>query len=55
MIKAHGGQMINENSVTAVFGSFYNLLVVNVEGLDSFETLAILNYFNFPMEVEEDT
>ena len=41
-------------AVTADFDSFFNLLIVTQEEPDSFETINILNYFNFPFEVEED-
>lgn len=50
-----GGQTVTETSVKADFSSFFNLLIVDPADPDSMETLAILNYFNFPMEVEEDT
>lgn len=36
------------------FSSFFNLLIVNPTDPDSMEVLVILNYFSFPMSVEED-
>jgi len=36
------------------FGSFYCLLVVVPENTESYETMHILKYFNFPVNVEED-
>jgi adenine C2-methylase RlmN of 23S rRNA A2503 and tRNA A37 len=36
------------------FNSFFNLLIVNPIDHDSYEAVAVLNYFNFPMEVNED-
>ena len=35
-------------------GSFFNLLIVNAEDVDSFEVINILTYFGFPHNVEED-
>ena len=49
-----GGQTVTAKSIKAEFGSFYNMLIVSPEGLESYETVAVLNYFNFPMNVEED-
>ena len=36
------------------FGSFYCLLVVVPENTESYETMHILKYFDFPINVEED-
>lgn len=36
------------------FGSFYVLLVVVPESTECYETMHILKYFNFPINVEED-
>lgn len=52
--KAAGGQTAHANTVKMESGSYYNMLIVSPEGLESFETVAVLNYFNFPMNVEED-
>ena len=48
------GQTVNEKSTTVDFSSFYNLLVVRHKEVDSYETLNILNYFGFPINVEEE-
>lgn len=51
----HQGQTIaGHDAVTADFDSFFNLLVVVPEETDCYETLAIINYFGFPINVEED-
>lgn len=47
--------MVTESAVKADYSSFYNLLIVNPVDPDNMETVAVLNYFNFPCEVEEDT
>ena len=36
------------------FSNFHNLLVVDRYGTDSYEALNILNYFGFPVHVEEE-
>ena len=36
------------------FGSFYCLLVVVPENTESYETMHILRYYDFPINVEED-
>ena len=36
------------------FGSFYCLLIVVPENTESYETMHILKYFEFPVNVEED-
>ena len=44
-----------DSAVTATdFSSFYNILVVRPEMPECYEALAILNYFGFPMNIEED-
>lgn len=40
--------------IVAEFSSFYSLLIVIPEQTDSYETLHILRYFDFPVNVEED-
>lgn len=51
----HQGQtIISDMAVTADFSSFYNLLIVVPEEPECYEVLAIMNYFGFPCEVEED-
>jgi hypothetical protein len=36
------------------FGSFYCLLIVVPENTESYETMHILRYYDFPINVEED-
>jgi hypothetical protein len=36
------------------YDSYYCLFIAIPEEVDSYETLNILNYFGFPMNVEED-
>ncbi len=36
------------------FGSFYCLLIVVPESIESYETFHILKFFDFPFSVEED-
>lgn len=40
--------------IVAEFSSFYSLLIVIPEQTESYETLHILRYFDFPINVEED-
>ena len=50
-----GGQTVTETSnVTLNLSSFYNLLIVSHKSVDSYETLNVLNYCGFPINVEED-
>ena len=49
-----GGQTLTFGSVKAEFDSFFTMLVVSPHDPDSMETLAVLNYFNFPVDVQED-
>jgi len=45
----------NMDSITMPnFGSFYCLLVVVPEQTECYETMHILKYFEFPVNVEED-
>lgn len=48
-----GGAKVMEQQKTD-FSSFFNLLIVSPTDPDSMEVLVILNYFSFPMSVEED-
>jgi hypothetical protein len=43
-----------ESMITADFNSFYCLLIVTPEVTDSYETMNILRYFEFPFKIEED-
>jgi hypothetical protein len=53
--QGNSGQTVHEDStVQATFESYYNLLIVVPEVIDCFETVAILNYYGFPIHVEED-
>jgi hypothetical protein len=36
------------------FSSFYALLIVVPESVESYETMHVLKYFDFPVNVEED-
>lgn len=40
--------------VVADFSSFYCLLIVIPEQTESYETLHILKYFDFPIHIDED-
>lgn len=40
--------------MTTDFSSFYILLIVVPEKIECYETINVLNYFNFPFNVEED-
>ena len=41
-------------ALTPEFSSFYALLVVIAESTESYETMHILKFFDFPINVEED-
>ena len=40
--------------VVADFSSFYCLLIVVPEQTESYETLHVLSYYDFPIKVDED-
>lgn len=50
-----GGHMeaISKENILS-YDSYYCLYIAIPEEVESFETLNILNYFGFPMSVEED-
>lgn len=45
---------IQSNMVVANFNSFYSLLIVVPEVTECYETMHILKYFDFPINIEED-
>ena len=47
-------QTVAEPGQITDFSSYYNLIIVNHEQAASYETLNILNYFGFPINVEEE-
>lgn len=40
--------------IVANFNSFYCLLIVVPENLESYETHNILRYYDFPIQIDED-
>ena len=48
------GQTIIDSSSVVDHSSFYNLLIVSHENIESYVTLNTLNYFGFPINVEEE-
>jgi len=52
--QAAQGQTVHEGSITADFNSYYNLLIVVPEKLECYETVATLNFFGFPFDIEEE-
>lgn len=44
----------HESMMVADFSSFYILLIVVPEETESYETMNVLKYFNFPFNIEED-
>lgn len=55
MVKEAGNATkIIESQYIANFDNYFSLLIVVPEEVESFECVNILNYFNFPMKVEED-
>ncbi|TNV77646.1 hypothetical protein FGO68_gene3438 [Halteria grandinella] len=56
-VKDHMGKTVEEQMVGVQqpnFSSFYCLLVVVPESTECYETLHVLKYFDFPVNVEED-
>ena len=53
-MRKESGQTTSENSSILDLSSFHNLLIVNHDDIDSYQTLNILNYFGFPIHVEEE-
>lgn len=50
-----GGHMESIDKVNILsYDSYYCLFIAIPEEVESYETLNILNYFGFPMSVEED-
>jgi hypothetical protein len=45
---------VTSESKTVEFNSFFNLLVISAEEPECMETIAILNYHQFPFSIEED-
>lgn len=52
--KASNSNQRIESAVTVDFSSFYITLIALPEQYESFETINILNYFGFPINIEED-
>ena len=48
------GQTVADDSQILDVSSYYNLLIVNHAGYESYEALNIINYFGFPINVEEE-
>jgi hypothetical protein len=53
--RQEAGSHLTADAIVQDFkGSFYNLLIVKPEVKDCYETIAVLNYNGFPMDVEEE-
>ena len=48
------GQTIVDSSSIVNHDSYYNLLIVSHDNIESYVTLNTLNYFGFPINVEEE-
>ena len=48
------GRTVRDESVVFNYSSFFNLLIVKPDCKDSYNTIAILNYYGFPHTVEDD-
>lgn len=48
------GQVVADASQITDFSSYHNLLIVNHKDVDSYEALNVLNFFGFPINVEEE-
>lgn len=51
---AQSGQTVSDASQITDLSSYYNLLIVQHEDIDSYQAANILNYFGFPFNVEEE-
>ena len=48
------GQTVADDSQILDVSSYYNLLIVSHASYESYEALNIINYFGFPINVEEE-
>ena len=48
------GQIVTDSGQITDFSSYHNLLIVHYKDVESYEALNILNYFGFPINVEEE-
>ena len=53
-VRRQTGQTVTDASQITDVSSYYNLLIVSHDDIDSYQTVNILNYFGFPFEVEEE-